>query len=63
MKFKTSLAIALTLVWATGVGAVVLADKAKASSEDLSRVTPQDNSGEIDKVLTPGQNCSPWPDC
>ena len=61
MKLRKSLAIAFTLILATGVGTVALANEAKANSEDLPRVTQQDNSKEqIDEVITPKGCPSPW---
>ena len=61
MKLRKSLAIAFTLMLATGVGTVALANQAKANSENLPRTTQQDNSREIDEVINPNQ-CMP-PGC
>ena len=59
MKLRKSLAIAFTLILATGVGTIALANEAKANSEDITRPTTRDNSQEqIDKVITLGA-CPP----
>ncbi len=58
MKLRKSLAIAFTLILATGVGTVALANEAKANSEDLPRATQQDNSREqIEKAIILGPGC------
>ncbi len=60
MKLRKSLAIAFTLMLATGVGTVALANQAKASSEDVNFQNTQDNSTEqINEVIEPGQSCFP----